>query len=262
MLGPRLYQDRIERAGCTWRPIPAEAEFDPSAGRAAEEQRTYIRETFLGPAMPAGSPPRSRPNAGDVLVIDAMLLSTVCAAQTLGLPIAALVHTTHRFHGDPEIWGEWGFDEINEIRTRFDQPPISPAGDTVFVEMQRRCDRELVVMPAEFDERTDGRPNVVHVGPIFEQDAAPADWDFPWAPDDPVPLVVVASARSTCTTRSRWSGSWRPGRPASPRAGDHRIGDGSRRGARSGRDGGAQVVPHVTVLPHAALVVTTPAPER
>jgi UDP:flavonoid glycosyltransferase YjiC (YdhE family) len=136
VLGPRLYQDRIERAGCTWRPIPAEAEFDPSAGRAAEEQRTYIRETFLGPAMPAGVTAEVEAERPDVLVIDAMLLSTVCAAQTLGLPIAALVHTTHRFHGDPEIWGEWGFDEINQIRTRFDQPPISPAGDTVFVEMQ------------------------------------------------------------------------------------------------------------------------------
>ena len=76
VLGPRLYQARIERAGCAWRPIPAEAEFDPSAGRAAEEQRTYIRETFLGRAMPAGVTAEVEAGRPDVLVIDAMLLST------------------------------------------------------------------------------------------------------------------------------------------------------------------------------------------
>jgi UDP:flavonoid glycosyltransferase YjiC (YdhE family) len=257
VLGPRLYQARIERAGCTWRPIPADAEFDPSAGRAAEEQRTYLRETFLGPAMPAGVTAEVEAVRPVVLVIDAMLLSTVCAAQTLGVPIAALVHTTYRFHGDPEIWGQWGFDEINEMRTGFDQPPISPAGDTVFVEMQRRCDRELVVMPAEFDERAEARHNVVHVGPIFEQDATPADWDLLWAPDDPVPLVVVSLS-------SQYMHHEEPMERILQALTDLPVHVLATTGlemdpAEVRVPAGMEVrryVPHVTVLPHAALVVT------
>jgi len=257
VLGPRLYRARIERAGCTWRPIPAAAEFDPSAGRAAEEQRTYLRETFLGPAMPAGVSAEVEAGRPDVLVIDAMLLSTVCAAQTLGLPIAALVHTTHRFHGDPEIWGDWGFEEINQIRTGFDQPPISPAGDTVFVEMQRRCDRELVVMPAAFDERSDGRPNVVHVGPIFEQDAAPAEWDLPWAPDDPVPFVVVSLSSQYMHHEEPMERILQAldGLPVHVLATTGLEMDPAEVRVPAGMEV-RRYVPHVTVLPHAALVVT------
>ena len=257
VLGPRLYQARIERAGCTWRSIPAEAEFDPCAGRAAEEQRTYIRETFLGPAMAAGVTAEVEAGRPDVLVIDAMLLSTVCAAQMLGLPIAALVHTTHRFHGDPEIWGRWGFDEINELRAEFEQPPISPAGDTVFVEMQRRCDRELVVMPAEFDERSDGRPNVVHVGPIFEEHAAPAEWDLPWAPDDPVPLVVVSLSSQYMHHEEPMERILQAlaGLPVHVLATTGLEMDPAEVRVPAGMEV-RRYVPHVTVLPHAALVVT------
>ena len=257
VLGPRLYQARIERAGCTWRPIPAGAEFDPAAGRAAEEQRTYLRDTFLGPAMPAGVTAEVGAERPDVLVIDAMLLSTVCAAQTLGVPIAALVHTTHRFHGDPEIWGQWGFDEINEMRTGFGQAPISPAENTVFVEMQRRCDRELVVMPAEFDERTELRPNVVHVGPIFEQDAAPAEWDLPWAPDDPVPLVVVSLSSQYMHHEEPMERILQAlaGLPVHVLATTGLEMDPAEVRAPDGMEV-RRYLPHPTVLPHAALVVT------
>jgi hypothetical protein len=175
-----------------WRPIPAEAEFDPSAGRAAEEQREYLRETFLGSTLPAGLTAEVVVSEPDVLVIDGMLLSTLCAAQALAIPLAAVVHTTRRFHGDRGIWGQWGFDQINEMRSGLGQPPIATDRNTIFVELGRRCGRQLVVMPAEFDARTEPEPNVVHVGPIFEEHPTPAEWDLPWRPDDPVPLVVVS----------------------------------------------------------------------
>lgn len=257
VLGPRPYQARIERAGCTWRPIPAEAEFDPSAGRAAEEQGSYIRETFLGSVMPAGLTDEVATQRPDVLVIDSMLASTVCAAQTLGLPIAAIVHTIDTFHGAAEIWGEWGFDEINAMRRGFGQPPISPARDTLFVEMQRRCDRELVVMPAEFDRRADARPNVVHVGPIFEEQPTETEWDLPWAPDDPVPLVVVGLS-------SQYMHHEEPMERILHSLADlpvHVLATtGLEMDAAEVRAPEGMVVrryvPHVSVLPHAAVVVT------
>ena len=257
VLGPRLYQARIERAGCTWRAIPAEAEFDPSAGRAMEEQRTFLFGTFLGPAMPAGLIAEVEATRPDVLVIDAMLPSTICAAQTLGLPIAAVVHTMHRFHGDPEIWGPFGFDEINEMRVRFGQPPITPARDTLFVELQRRCDRELVVMPAEFDERAEQRENVVHVGPIFEEHAAAAEWDLPWASDDPVPLVVVSLSSQYMHQEEPLERILQAlaGLPVHVLATTGLELDPAEVRVPAGMEV-RRYVPHVTVFPHTALVVT------
>ena len=105
MLAPRMYQQRIERAGCGWRPIPAGAEFDPSAGRAADEQREYMRETFLGSMLPDALAAEVAAGEPDVLMIDALLASTVCAGLALSPPVAALVHTTRRFHGDPPSGG-------------------------------------------------------------------------------------------------------------------------------------------------------------
>jgi MGT family glycosyltransferase len=48
-------------------------------------------------------------------------------------------------------------------------------------------------MPAEFDSWDEPPPNVVHVGPIFEEGGGdPDSLDLPWSSDDPDPLVVVS----------------------------------------------------------------------
>jgi MGT family glycosyltransferase len=60
------------------------------------------------------------------------------------------------------------------------------------IELQRRCDVALSVMVREFDPPVDRLPNLVHVGPIFEEDSVQASWDPPWPSDHPHPLVVVS----------------------------------------------------------------------
>jgi UDP:flavonoid glycosyltransferase YjiC (YdhE family) len=235
MLAPRMYQQRIERAGCAWRPIPAAAEFDPSAGRAADEQREYMRETFLGAMLPDALAAEVAVGEPDVLVIDALLASTVCAALALSPPVAALVHTTRRFHGDPAIWGDWGFDRINQMRAEQGRPPLPSDRDSLFVELQRCCRLELVVMPAAFDERTQAQPNVVHVGPIFEEEASPDDWDLPWPPERILEALADLPVHVLATTGLELD-------PAEVRA---PPGIEMRR-----------YIPHVTVLPNAAVVVT------
>jgi UDP:flavonoid glycosyltransferase YjiC (YdhE family) len=257
MLAPRMYQQRIERAGCGWRPIPAGAEFDPSAGRAADEQREYMRETFLGSMLPDALAAEVAAGEPDVLVIDALLASTVCAGLALSPPVAALVHTTRRFHGDPAIWGDWGFDRINQMRAEQGRPPLPSDRDSVFVELQRCCRLELVVMPAAFDERTQAQPNVVHVGPIFEEQASPDDWDLPWPPDDPVPLVVVSLS-------STYMHHEEPMERILAALADLPVHVLATTGleldpAEVRAPPGIEVrryIPHVTVLPHAAVVVT------
>ncbi len=257
ILAPRSYRTRIERAGCIWRPIPAEAEFDPSAGRAAEEQREYLRETFLGAKLPAGLTNEVAAGEADVLVVDGMLLSTLCAAQALEIPLAAISHTTRSFHGDHEIWGRWGFDEINQMRAGQGRPPLSADRGTVFVELARGCSCELVVMPSEFDARSEPEPNVVHVGPIFEEEPMPTEWDLPWPPDDPVPLVVVSLSSQYMHQEEPMERILRSiaDLPAHVLATTGLELDPAEVHAPPGAVV-RRYIPHVTVLPHAAVVVT------
>jgi UDP:flavonoid glycosyltransferase YjiC (YdhE family) len=191
VLAPRILRERVEAAGCVWRAFPAAAEFDPDAGRAAEDQREYIAGTFFGGELPAALANEVEASRPDALVVDAMLASTVCSAEALGLPVAALVHTLRAFHGDFDTFGTWGFEEVNELRATFGLDLIPVGRDTVFVELQRRCQVELVALPAELDLRRAPQQNVVHVGPLFEDDIDGPAFELPWAPDDSTPLVVV-----------------------------------------------------------------------
>ena len=191
VLAPRNLRQRVETAGCVWRPIPAAAEFDPGAGRAAEDQSEYITRTFFGRELPGGLEDEVAADRPDVVVVDALLASTVCAAEALGIPAAALVHTLRSFHGNFDGFGTWGFDDVNEIRAELGLEPVSVDGNTIFVELQRRCAVELVALPAEFDSRDEPQRNVLHVGPLFEEDTDGSAIDLPWAADDPTPIVVV-----------------------------------------------------------------------
>jgi MGT family glycosyltransferase len=192
ILAPRTQQERVRAAGCDWRPFPAEMEFDPTRGRAAEDQRDHLMRTFLGDELPAALVAELGSRRPDALVVDALLASTLCTAQAHEPPVAALVHTLRAFHGNHDMWGDWGFDEIDALCAKLGLEPLPRNQGTAIVELQRRCELELVVMPAEFDARTDADPNTVHVGPIFEDGAttvAPAE--LPWSPGDATPLVVV-----------------------------------------------------------------------
>jgi MGT family glycosyltransferase len=97
----------------------------------------------------------------------------------------------------------------------------------------------------------------VHVGPIFEEQAAPAEWDLPWAPDDPVPLVVVSLS-------SQYMHHEEPMERILQALADLPVHVLATTGlemdpAEVRAPAGMEVrryVPHVSVLPHAALVVT------
>jgi MGT family glycosyltransferase len=189
MLAPAVHQKQVEAAGCAWITFPAVAEFDPAAGRAADGQRAYIQETFFGDVLPDALTAAVRSQPPDALVVDALLASTLSTAQALGPPTAALVHTLRSFHGDVDSFGSWGRPQLNQLRERLGQDRLADEGDTLFVELQRRAQLELVAMPAEFDARSDVAPNVVHMGWIPEPPSG--DLQLPWDEADPTPLVVV-----------------------------------------------------------------------
>lgn len=189
MLAPEVHKEQVEAAGCAWIPFPAQAEFDPTAGRAADGQRAYVEETFFGNALPDALTAAVRSQPPDALVVDALLASTLSTAQGLGPPVAALVHTLRSFHGDVGIFGGWGRPQVDELRERLGQDRLTDDGDTLFVELQQRSELELVAMPAEFDARSENLANVVHMGWIPGPPSG--DLQLPWDEADPMPLVVV-----------------------------------------------------------------------
>lgn len=190
VLAPQLLEEQVEAAGCVWRAFPQEAEFDPAAGRAADEQRDYMEETFFGTILPEALRAEVRSDPPTAVIVDALLASTVSAAQALEPPVAALVHTLRSFHGDYEIFGTWGRARIDKLRNRIGQDPLE-SEQSLFVELQRRCELELVALPAEFDGRPELDENVVQMGWITEEAEAATGSELHWDRTDPRPRVVV-----------------------------------------------------------------------
>ena len=197
VLAPSSHRERVEALDCTWLALPAAAEFDPAAGRSLEDanQLPYLVRTLCGRAIPDALMAEVERKPADVFVIDYMLRSTLCAAEHIGAPTAALVHTPFAFHGvvdDDDPHFGWDVDPVNKVRSRLGLESLRPQGEHLTVVLQRRCARSLVVMPAEFDPRAKTWAGLRHVGPIFEEPPGTYLWDPPWDAGDDKPLVVVS----------------------------------------------------------------------
>lgn len=191
IFAPALYADRVTAAGCVLRPFPPEAEFDPGRGRAMEEQGAFLMQTFYGRALVDAVEAELAAEPADVVVVDFLLRSLICFAEQLPVPAAHLIHTIFRFHGSTDDGG-WTmrYDQVNAVREEMGLESLPVGPESVSVALARRAAAGLVVMPSEFDPWPDPPANVVHVGPITEEAAAP-EWDAPWPPGDDRPLVVV-----------------------------------------------------------------------
>ncbi len=197
ILAPKAYEGRAAAAGCEHRPLPAAAEFDPALGRSADDQEDYIEEILFGASIPAALLAEQRAESADAIVVDYLLRSTLCAAESLGMPWFMLVHMTHRFYGRPrggdEPWGwRWQYDRINQIRADLGLEALPVGPDPWSIAMMRRSQGALVEMPREFDDWPREPPaSVHHLGPIFEGGGA-IEWQPPWSVDDNRPLVLVS----------------------------------------------------------------------
>jgi MGT family glycosyltransferase len=155
----------------------------------------FVTSTLFGMAVPEAllrEVDRERP---DTLVVDYQMRSALCASELTGVPTAAVVHTAHRFHGivlDPEAMQKT-YQLLNRTRALLGLWTLRQSDTvTTSVATMRRCERAIIVMPAEFDPWDEPLANLVHVGPIFEEDPGGVVLHLPWPPDDPYPLVVVS----------------------------------------------------------------------
>ena len=203
ILAPAKLESNVLAAGCRFHAWPPDVEFDPTRGRALDDQWDHVfSEVLLGPGLPAAIAELIAAETADIVVVDQMLRSAIFAVERAGLAVVPLMHMSFRHHGarqgDPDAeWGwRWQFGRINQARTALGLAPLPVGPGNSTAEIAARAPLALVVMPSEFDDWPDPPPSVRHIGPIFEEPGAPAGdrprWDSPWPADDPRPLIVVS----------------------------------------------------------------------
>lgn len=261
LMGQRQLQERVEATGCTFRALPSLLEWDASKGRALEDQSEFFFGTVLaGMPMAEAVITEVGREPVDVLLVDCLLRSALCAAETTRQPTAVLLHLRYRFGAqvdDPTRWG-WDFDPVNAIRQRLGLQPIVREAERLIIRLWRQCDRVLALMPREFEDYVGPLPaNVRYVGPIIRPNDDQAAWDLPWPPDHPAPLIVV-SFSTTYMHHEALVHRLLTALGALPVHVLVTLGGGLEPSELAALPGVVvrRYVPHAMVLPHASLVVT------
>ena len=215
----------------------------------------------------------------DVVVFDWMLTGAAVAAEAAEVPAFALVHCPYPlpvegvpplFSGLRPIDGRFGairdglmnriatrllrsgVPALNKARSERGLPPVDDWAE------QLLGVHEICVMTApelDFSSRGALPPNVRYVGPAFEP--YPRGWDSPWPETNADPLVIISFSTSYMNQRALVQRVLdavgrlpvRALLTAGPALDTHalRIPENTRT---------VSFIPHRTVLPHAALVVT------
>lgn len=195
---PERYSETIRNLGCVPAAHPQEAEFDPSRGRALDDQEAFMRDTFFGPRLAEALREFVTDRRPDVIVVDYLLRSVMVQAEALGLTTVSLMHMASYRTPDPDNapdaeWGwRWQYDQVNHLRTEAGLATL-PVTAAIPATLAQACraNRVLVTVPRELDGWPDPPANVTYVGPINES-RTPAPWHSPWAADDVRPLIVVS----------------------------------------------------------------------
>lgn len=215
----------VAAAGAEHVAHPHSVVFDVAAGRAMEDQATHFGVVFHGPGLPRLVVDEIHRRRPDVVVVDALLRSSVDAVADLGLPLVVLVHMARAFRS-------W---------------------DAVIA----RAELALVTLPAALDP-WDAPCNVVHVGPLESRRSSSA-WRSPWAADDPRPLVVVTLGTTYMHQEGALGRAAVAARSLGARVlvltGDELAPDELELNADDGTIRAERYVPHDAVLPGAAAVV-------
>ncbi len=260
ILAPRALRERIEAAGCAFRPFPGGLEWDATRGRAPEDQEKKLQAILVGFPLAESVLAEVRAEPTDGLLVDCMLRNALSVAEVTGLPTATLIHVRYRFFADvpdPDArW--WDLEPVNETRERLGLQPVLKGDERVVIKLWRRCDRALIVVPREFEDFEGALPpNVRYVGPVFEGNEGEATWDLPWPRNHPDPLVLVSFSTTYMHHEAVVDRVLAALEPLPVRV-LVTLGGGLEPNEVAARRGMVvrNYVPHAIVLPHASLVVT------
>jgi MGT family glycosyltransferase len=291
VLAPAVLRERIEGAGLefeSYQNTPEHDESDPAHSvirdfeirspiAAAKAQRDRLLADFAEPVAQDILAILDRDPA-DTVVFDFMLLGALFAAEKADIPAAMLVHTIYPFSapGLPPFGNGWSprsgllgsardklgavaFERVwlnplttrlNEVRHHLGLRPTS------FENMLDGVGRILVLTSGSFDFPAQLPPNVRYVGPQLEPPDEAASWNSPWPSGDTRPLAVVSLSTTyqaqESLVRSTIEAVGRLAVRALITAGPvHVPSDQVPPNVHI-----ARFVPHASVLPHAAAVVT------
>jgi len=175
-------EERVRAAGCEHAPLLGSISFDPSAGRAWEDQSDEMYERLMCGSEGAHEV-RSwiDRDAPDAVVVDQFLASGAVAAEASGLRPVLLTHVQRSFYDfpesdDPENWG-WDFDPLNATREELGLEPLSRSDGRIRMQLMTKYP-SIVTLPKEFEApELPAFDLACHAGAVFEDDGAA--WDPP-----------------------------------------------------------------------------------
>jgi MGT family glycosyltransferase len=291
MLAPAVLRESIEAAGIEFEPYREIPEHDESV-----RERSLVRDFEARSRIGAITAARdnlvaamTRPVAADVLAtlerrpadvvaFDFTLAGALFAAEKAALPAGMLIHTTFPFPapGLPPFgmgWAPMGgplgrlreqvgrlifrqvyelplLPRFNEVRVALGLEPMR-----AFDEYIRRVDRALVLTSPAFDFPARLPANVEYVGPQVDGPASTSSWESPWPQDDDRPLVVVGLS-TTYQAHDRLLEHIVTALATLPVRALVTTGGIELRSTPPANVHVARFVPHSSVLPQAAAVVT------
>ena len=189
VLGPAQLEGRFVAEGMDFRPHRSGDEW--TGGNpivwpdVTDEQRmAYLRGLAEDVVTEAAA------GATDALVVDYMQPEALCAAEHLGLPFAAFVHTLYASQAvaphTPMLMSA-DVDRLNALRAELDVASLDRITDLL-----DRAGLVLVTTVAEIDQPDRPLPaNVRYVGPLVEDAGPDAGWVAPGSPSA-APLVLAS----------------------------------------------------------------------
>lgn len=181
--GYEVQRERFEASGFPFIPLGRSA----AAYRPDGELETLLTTVFASADHLHDVPEAVSRTGCECLVVDCVQFGALAAAEDAGLPAAVLVHTAPGLIAARDTRMDTLLRApVNAMRVDAGKPPISTLWDA-WEGFLTLCSTVV-----ELDPLATQVPSFCeYVGPIFEHPPA-ASWHYPWAGDDPRPLVLVS----------------------------------------------------------------------
>lgn len=166
VLGHRSVDDRFGRHGWSFRSFGSAPEYDAvHPGDLSQEMGFLVEHVFFGGAVAADTLDEIRRTPTDVVLVDALLPSAICAAEASGVATAALFHTAYcLFRGGPLLeMVSTALPMLGTVRADLGLDAVSG-----IPELHDRCALRIVTSPLEFEPPGSDAAGVVFVGPVLD----------------------------------------------------------------------------------------------
>lgn len=194
LLGHPSVDERFGRHGWSFRPFSSAPDYDAvHPGDLAQEMPFLVENVFFGEAVARDTLAEIDRTATDAVLVDALMLSALCATEVSGVPSAALMHCAYCLvrHGPLLDLVSAALPLLSAVRAGLGIEAI--AG---IPELHDRCDLLLVSSLREFEPPGDVGLNATFIGPILDGPQPLATEPAPPVDAGRDPLVLLSFSTS------------------------------------------------------------------